>query len=305
MTGFSAMAGPSVMPIQHAAADHRDCMAGGCGIVFRLASRSVALAEESGGELGLAMAESEPSSEESTERRGRKSRFTPEQRDEIVRRVEAGDVRAAIARDYGVSREAISQIYIRMTTSDEERRPSLRRRKLLTDDELAQFEKLLETTVPKDHDLHLLGPGHPDFWSEDRARALMNAKFGKNPAAHVMKKCLSKHRNAPEYDPDQPPPPPLPHDIRRLSPEMAANEEFVEYYLSKKAWELTLREHELAVREWEKDKAKRDAARAKKAAEEPPPPPPAREPLAPGMRVGKHRASKGSPFTKPKRRKKR
>lgn len=241
----------------------------------------------------------------------RRTRFKREEIEEIVRRVQAGETRKAVADDYGVTREAISQIIIRETTPEQERRPSLRRIKFMTDAEKAAFKTALDTTKPRDHDFHLIGHQNPDSWTINRARALAKKICGKSPAMRVMREFLTREHEYPVYDPDEPPRPPEPHDIRRLSPELAADEEFVSYYLSDAAWQLTLREYEYHKREWERMQLERQAAALRRAqreaAKEPPPPPPPPAPAmpAPGLRVGKHRASKGSPFTKPKRKKRR
>jgi hypothetical protein len=255
------------------------------------------------------MADDAPAPEEK-KTRGKKSRFTKEDVVEILRRVEAGETRAAVAQEYGVSREAISQIYIRHTKPDAERRPSLRRTKQLTDAEIAAFREALDTTRPRDHGFEFLGHHHPDSWTDARVKALAKKVVGKVPAVRVLKELVTKEHRTPPYDPDAPPPPPEPHDVRRLSPELAQDEEFVEYYLSDKAWQLTLKDYEYQLREWERHKLEREAKalrkadrEAKKEAAEPVIP--VEPPVAPGLRIGKHRASKGSPFTRAKRKKRR
>jgi hypothetical protein len=242
---------------------------------------------------------------------GRKAKFNKEQIEEIVRRVDGGESRRSLGKLFGVTGEAISQIYIRQTRPDEERRPSLRRSKMLTENEVRDFKKALDTTSPRDHGFEFMGHHNPDSWTDARVRALAKKVCGKVPSVRVLKQLVTRKHRMPEYDPDAPPPPPEPHDVRRLSPEMAADEEFVSYYLSDKAWQLRLKEYEYQLREWERYKLEREAAAQRKAAREaakgPPadPEPAAPEMPAPGLRVGKHRASKGTPFTKPKRKKRR
>ncbi len=227
---------------------------------------------------------------------GNRGRLTPEQRAEVLRRLKTGEKMAPIARDFGISREAVSQIRIRHL-DPENARPSLRHKKRLTDKELATFRQTLQDTEPTDHELHLIGPEPREYWSEARVVTLAQKVLGKTPAAHVLKTLMQGIRPPPTYNPDAPPQYPLPHDVRRLSPELAADEEFVKYYLSPQAWELALRQYEYQLREYEKEAAARDAEAAKLPAPPPGPPSP-----PPRQRTGKHREGKGSPFTKPKKR---
>lgn len=253
------------------------------------------------------MSKPEPSTD-GTPPHGRSRRLTPEQREEIIRRIKLGERPGVIARDFGVTAEAVSQIRIRLLPI-EERRPSMRRsQKRLRDDELRMLTEAVGGTLPADHGFEILGPEHRRRWTDTRIRALSMKLAGRVPAVRVLKELIEVGRLAFIDDGDGPPEYPLPHDVRRLSPELAADEEFVEYYLSPAAWELALRQYDYQVREYEKEVA----GRSRPPAEPPPVSQPASEPAstknaerppAPGGRLGKH--GKGSPFTKPKRRKRR
>lgn len=250
---------------------------------------------------------------------GQKTILTPEQIEEILRRLATGETQVSIAKDFKVTRAAIS--LIKQRTANPERfakRYDLKKR--LSEQEATTFKQTLDSSLPKDHGLDVLGPAPSRCWTMERAYALADKLFGREPSVRVMKQCLGDHLRRRPDDYLTPPEPPQPRDIRRLPPELAADKSFVKYYLSPIALQIEQREYELALAHFHKLRAEYEQRQASQ--DDLPPelddsewandwsPPPLKAdhpdlPPAPGHRVGKHAKSKGSPFTKPKRRKKR
>jgi hypothetical protein len=248
----------------------------------------------------------------------RRKPLTQSQLAEIHRRIGEGEVLAAIARDFGVTRAAIS--FIKQQAADPERFKAKRPpKKLLSPSEMATFKHAFGHSLPADHGLEFVGHHPPAQWTLERGYALAQQLFGRKPSMRAMKECMGTHLfRQPDYG-LAPPQPPGPRDVRRLPPDLAADKEFVKYYLSPIAAQIEQREYELALEQYHQKLAK---ARERQLAQPPDPAapgaladdewpddPPA-APLAaagfpppPGQRVGKHAKSKGSPFTKPKRRK--
>jgi hypothetical protein len=252
---------------------------------------------------------------------GQKTILTPEQREEILRRLATGETQTAVAKDFNVTRAAVS--LIKQRTADPARfaaRYDLKKR--LSAEEADLLKQTFDNSLPKDHELDVLGPAPSKMWTLERGYALAGKLFGRQPSMRVMKSCMGRHlarRPDGELTPPEPPPP---RDLRRLPPELAADKDFVKYYLSPIALQIEQREYELALEHYHKHRAeleKRQASRDILPAEladgewednwAPPPltgdhsdPPPT---PAPGHRVGKHAKSKGNPFTKAKRKKKR
>lgn len=244
---------------------------------------------------------------------GRRSNLTKDQRAEILRRLAAGERQVDIAKDYQVTRAAIS--LIKQTAANPDRFVRQRDfKKRLTPEEIAAFKAALDDSLPDDHGLAGIGPGFRKFWTMVRGRALAQKLFGKEPSARVLKECMGEHLARRRDSWLTPPEPPGPRDIRKLPPELAADKGFVKYYLSPIALQIEQREYELALEQYQKRLAEHEQ---RQAAADPSPasgdddwevnrPPLADvyQPSAPGRRVGKHAKGKGSPFTKPKHRKK-
>jgi hypothetical protein len=254
---------------------------------------------------------------------GQKTILTSEQREEILRRLATGETQVSIAKDFNVTRAAIS--LLKQRTADPARYENKYGfKKRLSDAEITTFKQAFANTLPKDHGLDVLGPSPSRLWTMERGYALANKLFGREPSVRIMKECMGDHL---KRRPDScliPPEPPPPRDIRRLSPEFANDKSFVKYYLSPIALQIEQREYELALEHYHQQLAKQQQREAANALEDdlPPeldddewpddpaaPPPksiPTSQPptLAPGHRCGKHAKSKGNPFTKPKRKKK-
>jgi len=253
---------------------------------------------------------------------GQKTILTAEQREEILRRIAAGEKQTALGEEFKVTRAAISLLKARAANPERyAHRHSLKKR--LTEGEVATLTEAFDHSLPKDHGLDVLGPSPSRIWTLDRAYALADKLFGKQPSVRVMKTCLGDHLKRRPDDYLTPPEPPRPRDIRRLPPELAADKSFVKYYMSPIALQIEQREYELALEHYHKMLAEHEKRLASQASQDilPPElddnewsgtwsPPPLKSGLsgssptpAPGHRVGKHAKSKGTPFTKPKRKK--
>ena len=254
---------------------------------------------------------------------GQKTILTPEQRAEILRRLATGETQTSVAKDFNVTRAAIS--LLKQKTADPDRfvaKYGLKKR--LTATEISTLKQTLDSTLPKDHDLDCVGHSLPKFWTMDRGYALADKLFGKQPSVRIMKECLGDHLARRPDGPLAPPEPPGPRDIRRLPPELAADKSFVKYYMSPIALQIEQREYELALEHYHLQLAKQQQREAANTPDDSLPPalddddwdddwavPPLKTgpnnisaTPPPGRRIGKHAKSKGTPFTKPKRKKK-
>lgn len=237
-------------------------------------------------------------------------RLTDEQRADATRRVLAGEKAAALAREYGVTPAYIS--LLKAQALDPARFRKKREKKLtrkLTDEELASFREAIASSNP--HELGLVPPTLR--WCHDHGYQLAERMFGKRPSKRVVDECLGPLlKRKPDRFLRRPQPPPK-HHVSQLDPELARDEDFVAYYLSPICEQITWREYERALADWEArygDAEEIDLEAGAPSEDideidwEVPAPMAAAES---GRRSGKHAGSKGSPFTPPKkkRRKKR
>ncbi|MEI6676243.1 MAG: hypothetical protein WCO57_13810 [Verrucomicrobiota bacterium] len=253
---------------------------------------------------------------------GQKTILTQEQREEVLRRLTTGETQVSIAKDFNVTRAAIS--LLKQRTADPARfAKQYGHKKRLTPEEIALFKQTLEQTLPKDHDLEFLGHVLPKFWTMERGYALADKLIGKQPSVRVMKECMGGHLIRHPDGPLAPPTPPGPRDIRGLPPELAADKSFVKYYMSPIALQIEQREYELALDHYHQQLAKQQQREAANTSDDDLPPeledeewdddwapqpiqtsqPGLASPPPPGHRIGKHAKSKGSPFPKAKRKK--
>jgi len=265
---------------------------------------------------------------------GRRGKLTPEQRQELLRRLDAGEKPADLVTEFGISRQAISQLRDYHLNPEVARRKGILRSRLLPE-EREHVIHLMRTSVPRDHGVENEGHGHPDIWNVERLTALTRKLYDKKMFAYAARECIQEARPDPRFDPDAKPEPPGPPDIRDIDPELAQDKEFVEYYFSDACQRIRQKEYEWALREWEERQARKtrgeepDPHKPKRGRpRKNPPPTPViddddevlfdgstpmpgmekllhRMPPAPGERRGKHAKSKGAPFTKPKRKKRR
>lgn len=231
-----------------------------------------------------------------------KKRLSQEQREEITRRVLAGEKARLLAEEFGVTRAYVS--LLKNQALDPERFVKLSPlSKKLTPDELEQFQKTLATTTPADHGFRSYP--RPEEWKLEHGFLLAEKLFKKNPSLRVVKEIVTPF--IPKRKPFEfaRPQPPQPHHISQISPEFADDPDYVAYYLSPICEQIAWREYEMAVADYDARFAAGEE-RAKAAANQvfPAAPEDFRFP-APGTRTGKHAKGKGSPFTKAKRRKRR
>lgn len=233
--------------------------------------------------------------------RQKKRRLSPEDKEEIIRRLKAGETLQSIGADFGVTRQAISLIRQRVFEPEKvEQKRQAKLKKRLTDEQSEEFARLLETTTPGDHGLV---PANA-IWTVDLGTRLAHKLYGKTPSVSAMKAFVGPVREKAvrirESDPK--PQPPEPHHINQLSPELAKDKDFVAYYLSPVCEKITWREYEIALEEWEKRNAGRGREPEPEEPGEPDPGELARLRKLAAKRPGK---AKGANFTPPKRRKRR
>lgn len=228
-----------------------------------------------------------------------KQRMTPELREEATRRVLAGEKAAALAREYGCTRAYISLLKAQAIDPERFLRKSESKLSLkLTREERQRLKELFETSTPEDNELI---PAR-ETWNLDHGFQLARKLFDKKPSVRAMKELMGPLLERRADDGDPMPKPPKPPHVNQLDPELAQDPDFVAYYLSPICQKIRWREYELALADWHK----RNEARQRN---QPEPEPddmmnPSWTPMPQvGKRIGKHARSKGSPFTKPKRRK--
>lgn len=232
--------------------------------------------------------------------------MTSEQREEIVRRVLAGESSVAVAKDYGVTRACVSLLKMQAIDPEGQRRKMEAKRKKnltikLTETEVEEFHKAVSSGTPESCGLI---PA-VDRWNLNHGYQMAQKLFGKRPSVRAMKELMDRHILRWEDYQHLPPKPPRPHHINQLDPELAKDEDFVAYYLSPICQQIAQREYEMALAQWEERYGKNAS---KTESDEPDFPvinPHPAQPLVPGQRIGKHAKSKGSRFTPPKRRKRR
>lgn len=172
-------------------------------------------------------------------------KLTPEQVEEIRRRVLAGEKGNALATEFGVTRAYVSLIKCQARNPDKARRKNGQTlRRMLSPEQEAQLVETMAASKPEDQGFY-----HYKFWSRDAIRDLALKLFGKSISVATAKRFVRPP------DPrlwDARPQPPRPRDIKYLSTELAADPEFVAYYLSPIALQIEQKTYEFALREWEK-----------------------------------------------------
>ena len=251
--------------------------------------------------------------------RPNRPKLAQDKRDEIVRRSAGGEKHAALAAEYGVTRQAVDL----MVRKARELAESGGWGRNLSADEQQRLKDDLAKTRPAHHGLAMLGPGFSRFWTPMRAHARAEQMFGRKlKKLTLMKMFKAWNLPQPVYVPPSPELMTPDIDESELEPEVLADAEFMAYIRSPIARQI--REREIA--NWRREHAKRQAGfgepqrkrgrpRLVREAEaeadagddlEPGPPhsPEALPPLRPGQRFGKHKASRGNPFTQKKQKKK-
>ena len=229
-------------------------------------------------------------------------KLTREERDEITRRVLAGEQQADLAREFGVTRQCVSLLKIHAERPEEYHEFLQRKRtRKLMDAEKEKFLHILATSTPEKQKLI---PAR-EKWSLEHGRQLIERLFHKKASPASLKKMMEPYIPKRSEFKFGKPQPPKKHHINQLDPELAKDKDYVKYYLSPICEQIAWREYEMALADWEERFAHEEGGdEVKKPAPEPVKPAAPAE-LAPRLRIGKHAKSKGSPFTPAKRKKKR
>jgi hypothetical protein len=236
-------------------------------------------------------------------------RLTQEARDEITRRVLAGEKAGPLAVEFEVSRAYVSLLKMTALHPERIKRKAEAQFSLkLTTRETEELKRRFETTTPEDN--HLIPA--VERWTLDHGFQLAIKLFGKKPSKRAVKDCMGELLIRRPDSGDPKPKPPKPITRKQIDPEFAKDRSFVAYVQSPVYQKIAQREYELALAEWERRNPGGEGGVAEKPAEEAEDDSnwqiPAMQhpsvPGAPGRRVGKHAKSKGSPFTPAKRRKK-
>jgi hypothetical protein len=228
-----------------------------------------------------------------------------DQRDEITRRVLAGEMATSLGAEFGVTRAYVA--LLKAQALDPERFTRKAEAKLslkLTDKQLEEFRKVLSSSTPEDHDLIPTS----EKWSLEHGHQLAWKLFKKRPSVRTIKECVTPFMPRRADFRFTRPVPPKPHHINQIPLEFASDPDYVAYYLSPICEQIAWREYEWAVKDWDERFAGREDAgpdQEPAMTEDLPAQMIPEKPLVPGQRTGKHAHSKGSPFTPPKRRKRR
>ncbi len=240
-----------------------------------------------------------------------KKRMPKEQREEITRRVLAGENQRKLSEEYGCSRAYISLL------KAEALHPEKYRMKLenqltrkLTESELGRLTEAVRTSNP--YQLGLEPPLRE--WDADHVLQLAQKWFDKKPSVRIIKECLQCVPKKKWEDPlFRRPKPPEKHHISQLSRDLAENEDFVRYYLSPASERLEWRQYELALADWQKRFGDAEFAYPENHPESPDPDDdmdfpvmqPAYHPPGHGQRVGKHAKGQSKPKRKKRKNKRR
>jgi len=236
--------------------------------------------------------------------RSNSPKLTPHQREEIVRRVLAGETCTALATEFGVTRSAISLLKNKALNPEFFIKKAEAKMKLkLTEAQREKFINVVSTSTPE---AQRLIPAR-DKWTLDHGLQLSKKLFKKTPSKRALKELMEPYLPKRSEFRFTKPQPPKKHHINQLDPELAKDKDYVRYYLSPICEQIAWREYELALADWEERFAhlEEDGASAKEQDVAQAAPANTSRALSPGQRVGKHSKSKGSPFTHAKRKKKR
>lgn len=174
--------------------------------------------------------------------------LTAAQREEVTRRVLAGERAVRLAAEYGVTKAYVS--LLKHQALEPERFQKKKEDKLsrkLTPQEMEVFKNALTHETPQSHGLH----GPTGRWTEKVARELAFKLFGKAISVRVLKECLNLCRPVQKPWVYERPKPPGPRDVRLLSDEAASDPEFVAWYLSPIAAQIEQRSYEAALRDYD------------------------------------------------------
>ena len=231
-------------------------------------------------------------------------RLSQDQRDEITRRVLAGEKAGALGEEFGVTRAYVGLLKAQVLDPERfMRQAEAKLTRKLTAAEKATFIETLASSTPEDHDLVPTSAR----WSLAHGHQLAWKLFHKHVGVRVVTECVTPYMPKRGDFRFTRPQPPKPHHINQISTDLAQDPDYVAYYLSPICEQIERREYELAVADWDVRFApaeERELELAKVGITKPPAAPPEQVSHPAGQRTGKHAHRKGRPFTPPKRRKK-
>lgn len=232
-------------------------------------------------------------------------RLNQAQRDELTRRVLAGEKATALGKEFGVTRAYVALLKAQALYPERyTRKAEAKLSRKLTPAEVEKFRETLAGSTPEDHDLIPTS----ERWSLEHGEQLAWKLFNKRLSVRALTEFVTPFIPKRSEFRFTKPKPPKPHHINQISPELAKDPDYVAYYLSPICEQIARREYELALADWEErfadaeerhqkeEKARQEGGAAGVETE---------RSLIRGLRTGKHSKSKGSPFTPRKRRKKR
>ncbi len=176
----------------------------------------------------------------------KKGTLTPAIREEITRRVLNGEKQKDLALEFQISKAYVSLLKRATERTLPAADPSKWKSKL-SPQEQEQLRNLFATSTPE---AQKLDPPTA-AWTIDHGKQLAKRLFGKTASVRIITDLITPYlpKRAPYVF--KRPQPPQPHHISQLTPELAADPEFVAYYLSAKSEKLAQREYELAVADYD------------------------------------------------------
>lgn len=245
----------------------------------------------------------------------RNGRLTEDMRAEILKRLKAGERAATLAREFGVTRQAVSLLKIKTATA--------KSRPRLVEKEVEKLRTLAETTLPSDHGFEAPGSWN-DRWTgvslHRLAEKMAKRRIMVLPIRRYFHEWFAGTGGSPvgSYDPDRPESlTGIPRDLR--------DPDFLQFLRERKTGAAKLPPANKPAKEKAPMPARKKRGRPGSADSLMPPPeaweflnpatvdalagsghnpPLAGPPLQPIVRTGKHRKSKGSPFTAARKKKK-
>ena len=244
--------------------------------------------------------------------------LTEEERKAVIDRLRAGESGAALAREFGISRQGIHYLKQRHDFLDgvsatppggPKRLPKMK----LTEAQWEQVKQQLRESKPADHGLDRLGDDPRERWNLDRALQLAVALTGRKPGRSPMKAVLAEVL-PPGPSWWEPKGPPVRLTFDTLSESQRADPDLAKYLLSDIYWQIQQREYAWMLRDYARRGLQLPEGSAPADDEDPEDDPlwtpdlsqiklPPETPVGPGQRVGKHKGNRQQP-PKPKRKKK-
>lgn len=178
------------------------------------------------------------------------SRVTPEQREKILERLEAGEKQAPIADEYGVTRQYISLIWKRykeigLAAALGHERRGRPKAEPLTPAEQTQIRPVWQNKKPADFGLE-----PADVWTLNSAKEAARRTIGRAPVANevaaLLKRWKIPHRRHMAHAPSSTEAPwDREVDLKNLDPELRKDKSFLAYLKSPEAKALRERERQL------------------------------------------------------------